>query len=171
MHDAIAEQGEWLKQVVMGFFNYHAVPTNGRALAAFRQGVIWHWGRTLRRRSQTGALVWDRIEKIADDWLPKPTILHPCTRGGSRMRESRTYGSVRGASSNGRPTAIAFSVAPARRGCPAQGRARTSLDCVAHRRDSFSWRSKLSPDSPALSRERRISTGIPRFISGHILGL
>ena len=67
MHDAIAEQGEWLKQVVMGFFNYHAVPTNGRAQAAFRQGVIWHWGRTLRRRSQTGALVWDRIEKIADD--------------------------------------------------------------------------------------------------------
>ena len=40
-----------------------------------------------------------------------PRILHPWpnsaspsnTRGGSRMRESRTYGSVRGAPSNGRP--------------------------------------------------------------------
>src|SRR4029077_16566209 len=29
MHEAIAEQGQWLKQVVSGFFNYHAVPTNG----------------------------------------------------------------------------------------------------------------------------------------------
>jgi len=33
----------------------------------------------------------------AYDALPSPT------RGGSRMRESRTYGSVRGAASNGRP--------------------------------------------------------------------
>jgi hypothetical protein len=77
MHDAIAEQGAWLKQVVIGFFNYHAVPTNGRALEAFRQGVIWHWGRTLRRRSQTAARIWERIHKIADDWLPKPAIRHP----------------------------------------------------------------------------------------------
>jgi hypothetical protein len=42
MQDAVAEQDEWLRQVVSGFFNYHAVPTNGRALEAFRQGVIWH---------------------------------------------------------------------------------------------------------------------------------
>jgi len=30
--------------IVMGLFNDHAVPTNGRALEAFRQGVIWHRG-------------------------------------------------------------------------------------------------------------------------------
>jgi RNA-directed DNA polymerase len=35
MHWPISEQGEWLKQVVGGFFNYHAVPTNSRALTAF----------------------------------------------------------------------------------------------------------------------------------------
>jgi len=34
------------------------------------------------------------------------SVLLSNTRGGSRMRESRPYGSVRGASSNGRPTAI-----------------------------------------------------------------
>ena len=28
MHQPIPEQGEWLRQVVTGFFNYHAVPTN-----------------------------------------------------------------------------------------------------------------------------------------------
>src|SRR5207342_463826 len=33
MHRPIPEQGEWLKRVVSGFFNYHAVPTNSRALA------------------------------------------------------------------------------------------------------------------------------------------
>src|SRR5205809_3461323 len=28
MHQSIPEQGKWLKQVVNGYFNYHAVPTN-----------------------------------------------------------------------------------------------------------------------------------------------
>ena len=30
MHQPIPEQGKWLRQVVSGFFNYHAVPTNSR---------------------------------------------------------------------------------------------------------------------------------------------
>jgi hypothetical protein len=30
-HQPIPEQGRWLRQVVGDFFNYHAVPTNGRA--------------------------------------------------------------------------------------------------------------------------------------------
>ena len=29
MHGPVREQAEWLKQVVTGFFQYHAVPTNG----------------------------------------------------------------------------------------------------------------------------------------------
>jgi len=36
MHDAIPDQGRWLKAVVTGFFAYHAVPTNTRSLHAFR---------------------------------------------------------------------------------------------------------------------------------------
>ena len=35
MHQPIPEQGAWLKQVVRGFFAYHAVPTNGAAMRAF----------------------------------------------------------------------------------------------------------------------------------------
>ena len=35
MHQPIPEQGRWLRQVVTGFFNYHAVPTNSAALGAF----------------------------------------------------------------------------------------------------------------------------------------
>ena len=40
MHQPIPVQGKWLGQVVNGYFNYHAVPTNGRALSAFRSYVI-----------------------------------------------------------------------------------------------------------------------------------
>jgi len=30
MHQSIPEQGRWLKQVVTGYFAYHAVPTTAR---------------------------------------------------------------------------------------------------------------------------------------------
>src|SRR5919112_4057813 len=77
LHQAIPEQGQWLKQVVAGYFAYHAVPTNIEALRAFRFHVISLWGRALRRRSQKDGTKWKRILKIADEYLPKPRILHP----------------------------------------------------------------------------------------------
>jgi hypothetical protein len=77
MHQPIPQQGEWLKQVVAGYFAYHAVPTNWAALDAFRTEVIRRWRWTLGRRSEKGALNWARMKKLADDWLPQPRILHP----------------------------------------------------------------------------------------------
>ncbi len=77
MHQPIPEQGKWLRQVVTGYFNYHAVPTNRRALVAFRTEITKGWRWILKRRSQKGDLTWDRIKKLADDWLPTPRILHP----------------------------------------------------------------------------------------------
>jgi hypothetical protein len=77
MHQPIPQQGKWLAQVVTGYFNYHAVPTNGRALATFRFHVIDLWKRTLRRRSQKDRTGWERIGRLANDFLPKPRILHP----------------------------------------------------------------------------------------------
>ena len=77
MHDAIPVQGRWLKAVVTGYFAYHAVPTNSRALGAFRYHVTDLWRRTLRRRSQKDGMTWERITKIAAAWLPPPRILHP----------------------------------------------------------------------------------------------
>ncbi len=77
MHEPIPAQGRWLKQVVTGFFAYHAVPTNARVLSAFRHDVTALWRRTLRRRGQKDAMTWARITKNADAWLPKPRILHP----------------------------------------------------------------------------------------------
>ena len=77
MHQPIPEQGRWLRRVVSGFFNYHAVPTNSRALGAFLYHVTSLWRRALERRSQRGGLAWERMQKLADDWLPTPRVLHP----------------------------------------------------------------------------------------------
>jgi RNA-directed DNA polymerase len=77
MHEPIPVQGQWLRQVVRGYFAYHAVPTNSRALAAFRYHVTNLWRRTLRRRSQKDAMTWERMARIANAWLPRPRILHP----------------------------------------------------------------------------------------------
>ncbi len=77
MHDTIPEQGRWLKAVVTGYFAYHAVPTNSRALGAFRHHVTDLWRRTLRRRSQRDRRTWDQTAEIAANWLPPPRILHP----------------------------------------------------------------------------------------------
>src|SRR5215203_5094341 len=77
MHQPIPNQGKWLRQVVKGYFNYFAVPTNKLALATFRDEVVRRWRQTLRRRSQKTALTWERLSKLADDWIPKPLILLP----------------------------------------------------------------------------------------------
>jgi len=77
MHQPIPEQGKWLRHVVTGFFAYHAVPTNSRALHVFRHHVIDLWRRSLRRRSQKDRMTWDRIKKLADDFLPPARIVHP----------------------------------------------------------------------------------------------
>ena len=77
MHEPIPEQGAWLKQVVRGFFAYHAVPTNGSALGAFYYHVKRIWLRTLRRRSQKDRFSWQRMHGLAAHWLPQPRILHP----------------------------------------------------------------------------------------------
>ena len=76
-HVPIPETGKWLGQVVAGYFAYHAVPTNSAAIGAFRYHVTVLWHRRLCRRSQKARLVWPRMAKLADDFLPKPRILHP----------------------------------------------------------------------------------------------
>ena len=77
MHQPIPEQGRWLWHVVRGYFNYHAVPMNTRALAVFRAEIARSWHRVLNRRSQKANLTRARMDKLIDEWLPKPRILHP----------------------------------------------------------------------------------------------
>src|SRR5437016_1424610 len=89
MHQPIPEQGRWLAQVVRGYFAYHAVPTNSATIGAFRHHVVDLWRCSLSRRSQRGGITWQRIKQIADDWLPKPKVLHPWPQQRFAVRYSR----------------------------------------------------------------------------------
>jgi RNA-directed DNA polymerase len=88
-HLPIPVQGKWLGQVVNGFFNSHAVPTNSRALCAFRFFITDLWRQTLRRRSQKDDTTWQRITRLAGDWLPKAKILHPWPQQRFAVRHPR----------------------------------------------------------------------------------
>ncbi len=111
MHRPLPETGKWLGQVVRDFMNYHAVPTNSRAVDGFRDSVLWLWRRAARRRGDRDKTGWSQIMQFAARHLPAARILHPWPEKRfavrhprwSRMRESRTYSSVRGARSNARP--------------------------------------------------------------------
>ena len=77
MHASIPEQGDWLRSVLQGYYNYHAVPTNIDAIRTFYLQVSRHWYRTLRRRSQKCRLTWAKMGPRIDRWLPRPRILRP----------------------------------------------------------------------------------------------
>lgn len=71
------EQAKWLRQVVRGYFEYHAVPANLRSLRAFREHVIFLWKLALRGRGQMDTTSTSRVEKLEAKWLPNPKVLHP----------------------------------------------------------------------------------------------
>jgi len=77
MHEPITQTGSWLRSIVQGYFNYHAVPGNIDTLAVFRDRVILLWRTNLIRRSQRHRLTWTRMQILADRWLPRPRALHP----------------------------------------------------------------------------------------------
>jgi RNA-directed DNA polymerase len=80
MHEPIALTGKWLRSIVQGYFNYHAVPGNTESLCIFRYRVTRLWRQVLRRRGQKHHLNWARIARLADRWLPQPRVLHPYPR-------------------------------------------------------------------------------------------
>jgi len=92
MHQPIAETGDWLQQVVRGYFNYHAVPGNLPRLEAFRQQIARHWRFTLRRRSQRSRWTWERFETLMRRYLPtqSPTPLP----SGAVLRQTSEIGAV-----------------------------------------------------------------------------
>jgi len=93
-HAPIPSQGAWLRAVMRGYFNYHAVPTNSGSLDRFRRAIQRLWIHALRRRGQKHRMPWYRFNRIAARWLPAPRITHPWpsqrlrvpTRGRSPVR-------------------------------------------------------------------------------------
>jgi RNA-directed DNA polymerase len=89
MHQPIPVQGKWLRQVVKGYFNYHAVPTNSRALGVFRHRVTLLWRRVLEHRSHKAEMTWERMRRLVNDWLPRPRVLHPWPNQRFAVRHPR----------------------------------------------------------------------------------
>lgn len=77
MHHPIALTGQWLKAVVRGYFNYHAIPGNLNGLYVFRYRVTRLWRQVLRRRGQKYRLNWKRMGQLLDRWIPLPRVTHP----------------------------------------------------------------------------------------------
>jgi hypothetical protein len=111
-HKRVVENGKWLRSVVQGYFNYHAVPRKLRGLADVpeRGGPYVAGGAAASKPTGSpllGAIPSDRGS------LPASTADSASTTWGSLRRHApevravcarvRSYGSVRGASGNGRP--------------------------------------------------------------------
>jgi RNA-directed DNA polymerase len=79
-HEPVRQTGEWLRSVVQGYFNYHAVPGNGRRMGMFREQVARYWRLALRRRGQKSRMTWARFRPLAQRWIPVPRVLHPFPR-------------------------------------------------------------------------------------------
>jgi group II intron reverse transcriptase/maturase len=75
MHAPIATVGEWLRSVLRGYYQYHAVPGNLPVLSRFRRQVTRLWFRTLSQRSQRRP-TWAKLGPIFDHWLPIPRVVH-----------------------------------------------------------------------------------------------
>ena len=77
LHDPVPQTGKWLRSVVEGHIRYYGVPMNTPALHLFRFQVGWLWHRALSRRSQNGRVLWDRMRRLINRWLPPARICHP----------------------------------------------------------------------------------------------
>jgi RNA-directed DNA polymerase len=77
MHEPLDQVGTWLRGVAQGYYQYHAVPGNLRAMNAFRHRLRGLWRSTLRHRSQRPNASWASIGPLFDRWLPPPRVLHP----------------------------------------------------------------------------------------------
>ena len=77
MHEPLNQTGTWLRSVLQGFYQYHAVPGNLRAMSIFRYRLKLMWQSTLRHRSQRPNVGWAHIGPLFDRWLPPPRVLHP----------------------------------------------------------------------------------------------
>jgi group II intron reverse transcriptase/maturase len=74
---SIPKMGKYLRAVLRGHVAYYGVPTNSRAIAAFRYALGRIWKRVLERRSERTRIRWERMRRLIDRWLPPARICHP----------------------------------------------------------------------------------------------
>jgi RNA-directed DNA polymerase len=76
-HDRTSQVGEWLRKVVNGYYQYHAVPGNIDQMRTFRKRVNRLWRNVLVRRSQRARKEWEKFTPVFERWIPPPRILNP----------------------------------------------------------------------------------------------
>lgn len=87
-HEPIPLVGEWVKKVLTGYYQYHAIPGNLDRLSVFRRRLRRLWASVIRRRSQRGRS-WQRLGPLLDRWAPPPRVLHPYPRQRFAARHPR----------------------------------------------------------------------------------
>jgi len=77
LNESNGSMTKWLKSVVRGYFQYHAVPGNEQRMKTFRNEVLRMWWWQLRRRSQRTRWTWDKFQEKLGSLLPEVEIQHP----------------------------------------------------------------------------------------------
>jgi len=77
-HRPLGETARWLRSVVQGWLNYHAVPSNSNRIGRFVDEIARLWLHVIRRRSQRDrGWTWERMHRLVRKHLPCPRITHP----------------------------------------------------------------------------------------------
>ena len=118
--ERISDTGDWLRSVVQGYFNYHAVPGNFKALQTLRREVVpdvaagggscMAGGASASQSAAphaVGTFPLDHrpLSALAANTasMARRAVCRQIPEVGAVCAKVRPYGSVRGASGNGRP--------------------------------------------------------------------
>ena len=77
MHRPVSETGRWLRSVVQGYYQYHAIPGNTSMLSRFRFRLVRLWRQALVRRGGRHRPTWQQVYRLAARWLPTAVVQHP----------------------------------------------------------------------------------------------
>ena len=89
MHDPIAKTGAWVKQILIGHLNYVAVSGNHHSLWWYLTKVKRLWLASLKRRSQTARLNWERFIQFVDRSYSANQNYTPATLSPLRRQNPR----------------------------------------------------------------------------------
>lgn len=96
LHAPTGDIRKWLKSVVGGYFQYHAVPRNEQRMKAFRHEVLRMWWWQLRRRSQRSRWGWNKFMEKLGNQLPAVEVLHPYPEVRFALEHPNIWAYIRG---------------------------------------------------------------------------
>lgn len=77
IHENPNETGKWIRRVILGYYQYHAIPGNWAALSTFCREIVRTWLKNLRRRGQKRRINWRKFSKLVKKHVPDPKLCHP----------------------------------------------------------------------------------------------